>query len=358
MAREGFRCKLNSVWKVKKDNHFYALKIFDESKLAKLNQLQILSQEIEIMKLLDHSNIIKLYDVLYSKKKIFLVMEYLDYGTLSQLIESSPGKRLSENQARQIFINVLRGITYCHSRNVIHRDIKAENVMINPRTNQVKIIDFGLSAVIASKLRTDTCIAGSYTYMAPEIISRTGFSQQSDVWALGVLLHYMVCGVYPFDDSNVKDLFKKISIGQYELGKGMSSDLVDLLRRIFEIRPNKRLNIKQVIKHPWVQAAGMQALIFLEKDLAEWEASRDRKFESFESKEVNFADFLVFSLQTSLTELAQNTRLRNLETFTTRMIPTDIIKKISEIFALDLLGGPEISLAPYFSVILSGVIQC
>lgn len=182
------------MWKVQKGENVYALKIFEKEKFRSQEDVRGLESEIDIMKLLEHPSIIRYEAVFHTSKKLCLVMEYFPFKTLREMLDALPQRRLPEDSAREIFSQILSGVIYCHSKAVIHRDIKAENVLVNPHTLEVRLIDFGLSTVLNSKLKEQAMICGSYNYMAPEVVNRKGFTEQTDIWAMGVLLHLMVAG--------------------------------------------------------------------------------------------------------------------------------------------------------------------
>ena len=141
--------------------------------------------------------------------------------TLLKYLKKQPIKKICENKAREIFKGIVEGIAHCHSKNVVHRDIKLENVMIDSNNN-VKIIDFGFSITI-SKDKKLSIFCGTPSYMAPEIVKRTPYSgYAADIWALGILLYTLLCGKFPFRGKTDKALFKKITSGNLKMSSVLS----------------------------------------------------------------------------------------------------------------------------------------
>lgn len=162
---------------------------------------------------------------------------------------------LKEKQARRFFRQVVAAIDYCHSLRVIHRDIKAENLLLDHRM-RVKLIDFGLSNqwTPGGFLKT---FCGSPTYTAPELIKRQVYEgPEVDIWALGVLLYVLVCGSLPFDGNSFQELFTKILQGDYEVPDFISSECRDLIGRMLVVDPKQRASLDQVREHMWVRMDG------------------------------------------------------------------------------------------------------
>lgn len=139
-------------------------------------------------------------------KYVFLIMEYVGGGSLHGYIKSQTRKRLNEREARRIFLQVVKGIEYCHARCITHRDIKLENILLDKDRN-VKIIDFGFSTCVPNDKKIKI-FCGTPSYMAPEIVNKTEYcGPPADIWALGILLYAMVNGCFPFRGSTDKDLY-------------------------------------------------------------------------------------------------------------------------------------------------------
>lgn len=155
-------------------------------------------------------------------------------------------RRVPEIEAKLIFRQLVKGIEYCHQKNILHRDIKLDNILIEDSNKSIKIIDFGFSICSATKLKIS---CGTLAYMAPEIISKIEYSgKKADVWALGVVLYALVCGRFPFRGLNDSDLCKKIISCSYPIPANVSSRCANLLKRILKFCPEDRPDCKEVIK--------------------------------------------------------------------------------------------------------------
>ncbi|XP_039090783.1 maternal embryonic leucine zipper kinase isoform X3 [Hyaena hyaena] len=203
-----------------------AIKIMDKNALG--SDLPRVKTEIEALKNLRHQHICQLYHVLETANKIFLVLEYCPGGELFDYIISQD--RLSEEETRVVFRQIVSAVAYVHSQGYAHRDLKPGNR------------DYHLQ----------TC-CGSLAYAAPELIQGKSYlGSEADVWSMGILLYVLMCGFLPFDDDNVMALYKKITRGKYEVPKWLSSSSVLLLQQMLQVDPKKRISVKNLLSHPWI----------------------------------------------------------------------------------------------------------
>eukprot|EP01043_Picozoa_sp_COSAG02_P063418 COSAG02_NODE_8986_length_2372_cov_1.330840_2_plen_307_part_00 len=196
--------------------HKVAVKILNRKKIQSLEMDEKVRREIKILKLFMHPHIIRLYEVIDTPTDIFVIMEYVSEGELFDYIVEKG--RLSEDDGRKFFQQIISGVDYCHRRMVVHRDLKPENLLLDSDFN-VKIADFGLSNMMkdGNFLKTS---CGSPNYAAPEVISGKLYAgPEVDVWSCGVILYALLCGSLPFDDEKIPNLFKKIKGGIYSLPK-------------------------------------------------------------------------------------------------------------------------------------------
>ena len=150
------------------------------------------------MEKLDHPNIAKLYEAFESHKQVFLVMEFVNGGSLHGYLKMKPNRQMPELEAKFLWRQVVQAIHYCHEIRVTHRDIKLENILLDETKTVVKLIDFGFSTCIPHD-RLVKIFCGTPSYMAPEIVSKIEYSgPPADIWALGVLLYALLCGKFPF----------------------------------------------------------------------------------------------------------------------------------------------------------------
>jgi 5'-AMP-activated protein kinase catalytic alpha subunit len=231
-------------------NHLCAIKILNKSKIAHLGMEEKVSREINILHLCTHPHIIRLYEVIDTPTDIFLVNEYVSGGELFDFIVSKG--RLSADEARNFFHQIISGVEYCHFQKIVHRDLKPENLLLDSNCN-LKIADFGLSNIMRDGdfLRTS---CGSPNYAAPEVISGHLYAgPEVDVWSCGVILYALLCGSLPFDDESIPNLFKKIKSGMYSLPSHLSQLSRNLIPRMLEVDPMKRITIAEIRQHPWFQ---------------------------------------------------------------------------------------------------------
>ncbi|WAQ85410.1 hypothetical protein PtA15_6A38 [Puccinia triticina] len=207
-----------------------------------------IEREIVIMKLIDHPNVMRLYDVYENSHEIYLVMEFVEGGELFEFLVSRG--RLSEDEALNYFQQIIRGVDYCHRFNICHRDLKPENLLLD-KANNIKIADFGMAAWEASgKLLETSC--GSPHYASPEIVAGINYhGSSSDIWSCGVILFALLTGRLPFDDENVSDLLTKVRIGVFNMPADISPAVQDLIRRMLIVDPTKRLTMEEIQSHPW-----------------------------------------------------------------------------------------------------------
>jgi len=230
--------------------HKVAVKILNKAKIKQLGMEEKVQREINILHLCTHPHIIRLYEVLDTPTDIFLVNEYVSGGELFDYIVSKG--RLSADEARNFFHQIISGVEYCHFQKIVHRDLKPENLLLDASLN-IKIADFGLSNLMRDGdfLRTS---CGSPNYAAPEVISGHLYAgPEVDVWSCGVILYALLCGSLPFDDESIPSLFKKIKSGMYSLPTHLSQLAKNLIPRMLEVDPMKRITIPEIRLHPWFQ---------------------------------------------------------------------------------------------------------
>lgn len=229
----------------------FAIKILEKKRIRGLDVTDQIKREIGTLKLLKHPNVVRLYEVLASKSKIYMVLEYVNGGELFERIESKG--RFSEAGGRKLFQQLIDGVSYCHNEGVYHRDLKLENVLLD-QSGLIKITDFGLSA-LPQHLRDDgllhtTC--GSPNYVAPEILSNKGYDgATSDTWSCGVILYVLLTGYLPFDDRNMAVLYQKIFKGEAQIPKWLSPGAKDLIKRILDPNPHTRITMHEIKEHDW-----------------------------------------------------------------------------------------------------------
>ena len=229
-----------------------AVKIMDKAQIfSEPLNLNRIRREIAILKIVRHKNIIKLYELMETPNKIYLVMEYCNGGELFDYIVSK--QHLTERQACRFFQEIIDSLEYLHSLNIVHRDIKPENLLLDTTGHHIslKLIDFGISNCYnPDKLLNTPC--GTASYAPPEMHKgEEYYGLLSDVWSAGVVLYAMVFGYLPFceddEDTNVFNIIK----GNYEIPEEASPELADLLSHLLDINPLTRYDLEQIKQHRW-----------------------------------------------------------------------------------------------------------
>ncbi|XP_058847879.1 MAP/microtubule affinity-regulating kinase 3 isoform X5 [Acipenser ruthenus] len=227
-----------------------AIKIIDKTQLNPTS-LQKLFREVRIMKILNHPNIVKLFEVIETDKTLYLIMEYASGGEVFDYLVAHG--RMKEKEARSKFRQIVSAVQYCHQKHIVHRDLKAENLLLDADMN-IKIADFGFSNEFTLGNKLDT-FCGSPPYAAPELFQGKKYEgPEVDVWSLGVILYTLVSGSLPFDGQNLKELRERVLRGKYRIPFYMSTDCENLLKRFLVLNPIKRGTLEQIMKDRWINA--------------------------------------------------------------------------------------------------------
>ncbi|MBA0810057.1 hypothetical protein Gohar_002079 [Gossypium harknessii] len=226
-----------------------AMKVLDRSTIIKHKMVDQIKREISIMKLVRHPYVVRLHEVIASRTKIYIILEFITGGELFDKIVHKG--RLSEAEARRFFQQLIDGVEYCHSKGVYHRDLKPENLLLDSLGN-LKISDFGLSALPeqgVSLLRT-TC--GTPNYVAPEVLSHKGYDGAvADVWSCGVILYVLMAGYLPFDELDLTTLYSKIERADFSCPSWFPVGAKSLIHRILDPNPQTRITIEQIRSDEW-----------------------------------------------------------------------------------------------------------
>lgn len=230
------------------------------------------------MKMLDHPNIVKLYQVIETEKTLYLVMEYASGGEVFDYLVSHG--RMKEKEARAKFRQIVSAVQYCHQKKIIHRDLKAENLLLDSEMN-IKIADFGFSNEFVPGEKLDT-FCGSPPYAAPELFQGKKYDGPevdgmcfggwlsivfnlnrfpSLVWSLGVILYTLVSGSLPFDGVNLKELRDRVLRGKYRIPFYMTTDCENLLKKFLVLNPAKRASLEVSVLLPFAWTLTITHLI-------------------------------------------------------------------------------------------------
>ncbi|XP_026405587.1 CBL-interacting serine/threonine-protein kinase 23-like isoform X2 [Papaver somniferum] len=202
----------------------FAIKILDKDKLLKHKMIDQIKREISTMKLIRHPNVIRMYEVMASKSKIYIVLELVTGGELFDKITSRG--RLKEDEARKYFQQLINAVDYCHSRGVFHRDLKEDGLLHT------------------------TC--GTPNYVAPEVVNSKGYDgAKADLWSCGVILFVLMAGYLPFEEANIMELYKKIFKADFTCPPWFSTSAKKLIKKILDPNPLTRISISEVIENEW-----------------------------------------------------------------------------------------------------------
>ena len=225
--------------------------------------------EIEILKSLNHPDIVKIIEFYGTEDAYYIVNEYCPGGELFDKVENG----LSETQISVIFKQILSGLSYLHSNNIVHRDLKLENILISDieyveMTKEeyfdIKIIDFGNARIFDKTISTNSIVGSSY-YIAPEVFLKK-YNKECDLWSAGVILYILIVGSPPFDGSSDKQIFTSIKKGIFDKKNqrwmNASLDVKDLISKLLVNDPNKRLTANEALQHPWFRKTNSNILYY------------------------------------------------------------------------------------------------
>ena len=231
-------------------NDKVAIKIINKSYfMSNPDDLILIKNEIEVLKILKHRNILTLYEIYESSQYIFLITEYLPSELITLILNK---KRLSESDALKIFIQLIDAFQYMHKLQICHRDFRIEHIMLDSN-NIPKIIDFGFSSTYVKGSQLTEPI-GSLSYACPEIIQQKPYDPElADVWSLGVCLYVMICGYLPFSEEDDQKNNELIVSGKVEYPSEIGNICKDLLKKMLEVEPKKRINLLKITRHPWIK---------------------------------------------------------------------------------------------------------
>jgi len=231
----------------------YAVKIINKSNVGQ--DMQRLATEMEILKQVQHHNIIFLKEIVDTKNCLFIVTELVTGGELfDKIVELG---QYTEREASVLVSKMVSAIEYLHDKGIVHRDLKPENLLLKDHDSitEVKLADFGLSKIVGSKVMMQTA-CGTPGYVAPEVLNATGYDKEVDMWSIGVITYILLCGFPPFYNDSLPELFEQIMKADYDFPedywKDISEDAKDFIRKLLVVDPKKRLSAKDALKHRWL----------------------------------------------------------------------------------------------------------
>jgi calcium-dependent protein kinase len=238
----------------KKSGFTRAVKVIAKTDTDK-ERIEKIMNEVNILRSIDHANMMKIIEFYQDDTKLYIVSEYYDGGELFEKI--SHLKNFSEKQAAGIMQQILSAVNYLHKHKIVHRDLKPENIVYESRgdNSQIKVIDFGTSQTVLDDETLSKAFGTAY-YVAPEVLKKQ-YNSKCDVWSCGVILYILLCGHPPFNGSTEKKILEKVLKGLYEFKehewKSISEEAVDLIKKMLVYEPAKRLTASEALGHPWFQ---------------------------------------------------------------------------------------------------------
>ena len=254
-----------------------AIKVIDKAKVEDMNDV---AREIEIMGQIDHKNVVKLFELYDEPKKKNLVMELVTGGELFDRIVAMGN--FTEKKAATILHTLCEALDYMHDKKIVHRDLKPENILMANASEDapIKIADFGLARIVSDKDMMKTA-CGTPGYVAPEVLQNKGYDSGAvDMWSAGVILYIMLCGFPPFYEEELPALFDSIIKGRYDFPSpwwdAISNPAKDCVRGLLTVDPKKRMTAAQCMVNTWVKMAAPETTIDL-KNIRKYQATRKMK---------------------------------------------------------------------------------
>ena len=255
---EGTYSKVRTVER-RKDGNILAVKIVELSKVRTDYVTKFMPRELETVLTLKHKNVIQTFEIFKTKDFVFQIMQYAEKGDVLQMIHSFG--RISENRSKKIFHDVAKGIQYMHGKNIAHRDLKCENILLF-KDNSAAISDFGFVRNTVVDKREIKCqtFCGSHAYASPELLRGIPYDPKiNDIWSMGVILFTMLSGTMPFDDSNLtrmvqKQLRKDITFPQSSFGN-LTDTCKQFVMSILEPSVDRRISIDRMFETKWMKAS-------------------------------------------------------------------------------------------------------
>jgi len=253
----------------RESNNQRAVKVLRKSHMDE-DEKRMFFNEINVLKDLDHPNILKMYEFFEDEKRYYIVTDICKGGELFDEIVKR-GK-FDEKDAGVLIKQVLSCINYCHVNNIVHRDLKPENILLetNKEFDQIKIIDFGTSLVVSDGQKLDEKLGTPY-YIAPEVLAKS-YGSKCDIWSIGVITFIILSGIPPFNGASDQEIMKKVKLGKFNFNdpawKGISDMCKDFISKLLTLDQTKRPSAEEALKHPWLEAANLSGKASVSQDIA------------------------------------------------------------------------------------------
>ena len=242
------------VWKVTHENSkkIYCIKMMSKREIYEQQLINQINKEISIMYNINHPYSIKLYNHFEDNDKLYLIMEPASNGNLYSFIENNKNQKIKSNETiKKIIIQTIEIIKYLHSKDIIYRDIKPENILLD-KDNNIKLCDYGWASYL-TKDQFCKVYCGTPEYVSPEMVKKYPYNEKVDIWGIGVLIFELLFGYPPFSSNFNEDRYNNIKEGKINWPQEIiDKDAKDLIGKILKINPNERLSLEEIEKHPWL----------------------------------------------------------------------------------------------------------
>jgi len=235
----------------------YAVKVINKKDLGK-DYEKNLKMEVDILKKVNHPNIIALKELFDTPDKLYLVMELVTGGELfDKIVEKGS---YTEAEASQLVRKIVSAVDYLHSIDIVHRDLKPENLLLKSADNdlEVALADFGLSKIVGQQMMMQTA-CGTPSYVAPEVLNASGYGKEVDMWSIGVITYILLCGFPPFYGDTVPEIFEQIMEANFDYPEeywgSVSKEAKDFVNKLLVVETSERLSAPQALNHPWLMGA-------------------------------------------------------------------------------------------------------
>lgn len=232
----------------------YAVKVINKKDLGK-DYEKNLKMEVDILKKVNHPNIIALKELFDTPDKLYLVMELVTGGELfDKIVEKGS---YTEHEAAQLVRKIVSAVDYLHNLGIVHRDLKPENLLLKRADNdlEIAIADFGLSKIVGQQMMMQTA-CGTPSYVAPEVLNASGYGKEVDMWSIGVITYILLCGFPPFYGDTVPEIFEQIMEANFDYPEeywgSVSKEAKDFINKLLVVDSDKRLSASDALKHPWL----------------------------------------------------------------------------------------------------------